>query len=464
MGAADGVWAPQRRALTVGLVATITLIAFESISVATAMPEVVGDLGGLGLYGWVFSAYMLGNLVGIVFAGRRADAAGPARPFAAGLILFSIGLLIAGFAPSMPVLVLGRLVQGLGGGAVPATAYVTIARAFPESARPRMMAVLSSAWVLPSIAGPGVAGVITETVGWRWVFLGLLPVVAVSGVIAVRALAPLGPPADANPVDHDRVVDAVRVAVGTALALAATGAGAAPGTALFVAGALIGLPALRRLLPSGTFLAATPLAAAVATRFAINFVFFGAEAFVPFTLNELRNTSTAYAGVPLTASALGWTAGAWLQERRAVAWGARRLALTGVSALALGTAGMIPVVRGLGPAAIAIAVWGVAGLGMGLVYPTISVLVLRLATPGSEGAAASSMQLADNLGFAVGTGLAGAAVAFGKSAGWEPASGVTLSFVIPLAIATFGLFAASRFPSRSIRIRDEPIEAGYGGP
>lgn len=456
------MWAPERRALTIGLVATITLVAFESISVSTAMPEVVGDLGGLALYGWVFSAYMLGNLVGIVVAGRRADAAGPAPPYAAGLALFSVGLVIAGFATSMPVLVFARLVQGLGAGAVPATAYVTIGRAFPETARPRMMAVLSSAWVVPSIAGPAVAGVITETVGWRWVFLGLLPLVAVAGVIAVRALRPLGPPPDAKPVDRRHLVDAVRIAIGTAAALGALSAPVVLALPLLVAGAVIGIAPLRRLLPEGTWVAATALAAAVAARFAINFVFFGAEAFVPFTLNELRGTSTGYAGLPLTGSALGWTAGAWLQERRSTAWGARRLACLGVSGLAIGTAAMIPVALGLGPTTFAIGAWTVAGLGMGLVYPTISVLVLRLAEPGSEGAASSSMQLADNLGFAVGTGLTGAAVAYGKSAEWAPESGVTLAFVLPLVIAAFGLFAASRFPSRNANIREEAISASYG--
>lgn len=456
------MWAPERRVLTVALVANITLIAFESISVATAMPEVADDLGGIGLYGWVFSAYMLGNLVGIVVAGRRADASGPAPPFAMGLLLFAVGLVVAGFAPSMPVLVAARLVQGLGGGAVPATAYVTIARAFPESLRPRMMAVLSSAWVMPAIAGPAVAGVITETVGWRWVFLGLLPIVAVSGTIAVRALGPLGPPPDANPVDPRGIVDAIRVAGGAALVLAAITAPSILSIPAAASGVMIGSASLRRLLPRGVMVAAGPLAAAVAARFAINFVFFGAEAFVPFTLNEIRGTSTSYAGLPLTASALGWASGAWLQARRATTWGARRLATTGACALAVGTAGMLPVANQLGPPATAIMFWGVAGLGMGLVYPTISVLVLRLADPGSEGAAASSMQLADNLGFALGTGLSGAAVALAKEAGMRDTTGVSLAFVLPLAMAGFGIFAAARFP-RTRENTQTGITVGYGG-
>src|SRR5664279_90329 len=123
-----GVWAPERRALTVGLVATITLVAFEALAVGTVMPLVARELGGLELYGWAFSGFFLGNLVGIVAAGGAIDRGGLRRPLAAGLALFGVGLLIGGLATSMPMLVLGRIVQGAGAGAVPAVAYVGIRR------------------------------------------------------------------------------------------------------------------------------------------------------------------------------------------------------------------------------------------------------------------------------------------------------------------------------------------------
>src|SRR5579859_3234949 len=124
--APGSLWAPERRPLTTGLVLTTTLIAVEALAVITIMPSVERDLGGLSLYGWVFSAFMLGSLLGTVAAGREADRAGPARPYAAGLALFAAGLVIGGAAPSMPVLVIGRLLQGIGAGAVPAVAYVAI--------------------------------------------------------------------------------------------------------------------------------------------------------------------------------------------------------------------------------------------------------------------------------------------------------------------------------------------------
>ena len=130
-GRAPGLWAPQRRALTTGLVLTITFVASEALAVVTVMPVVARDLGGLRLYGWVFSAFMLGSVAGISVAGREADRRGPAVPFIAGLVLFGAGLLVAGLAPDMSVMVAGRVLQGAGAGASPGTwqATATDARA-----------------------------------------------------------------------------------------------------------------------------------------------------------------------------------------------------------------------------------------------------------------------------------------------------------------------------------------------
>ena len=138
----------------VGLVLVITLIGFEAMAIATVMPRVSRELHGIRLYGWVFSAFLLASLLGIVLGGRLADRHGPARPFVLGLVLFSAGLVLGGLAPSMPVLVFARAVQGLGAGAIPTVIYVVIGRAYPPVLQPRMFAVLSSAWVLPALIGP----------------------------------------------------------------------------------------------------------------------------------------------------------------------------------------------------------------------------------------------------------------------------------------------------------------------
>src|SRR5919201_4774410 len=120
------LWAPEHRGTTTGLVLAITFIAAEALAVLTIMPQVERDLGGLSLYGWVFSGFMLASLLGTVAAGREADRVGPARPYLAGLALFAAGLAVAGLAPSMGVLVVGGRLQGLGAGGVPAVAFVGI--------------------------------------------------------------------------------------------------------------------------------------------------------------------------------------------------------------------------------------------------------------------------------------------------------------------------------------------------
>ena len=291
-GRAPGLWAPQRRALTTGLVLTITFVASEALAVVTIMPVVARDLGGLRLYGWVFSGFMLGSVVGIVAAGREADRRGPAVPFVAGVVLFGSGLAVAGLAPSMDVLVAGRVLQGLGAGAVPSVAYATIGRSLPDTLRARMMAVLSTAWVAPGLVGPAISAEVARLFGWRWVFLGLLPVVAVAGSIAVPALIRLGPPAAAHAREH-RLTDGLLTAAGATMLLAglslAAGSGAIlPGLALIAGGGVAGLPALRRLVPPGTLTGRPGLPATIASRGLLTFTFFGADAYVTLALTAVR--------------------------------------------------------------------------------------------------------------------------------------------------------------------------------
>ena len=137
------IWTPAYRTLTVGLVLAVTFVAFEALAVATILPVVGRHLGDLRLYGWVFSAFLLASLIGIVIAGTLADRVALGRLMLAGLALFALGLIIGGTAPTMLVLVAGRAVQGLGAGVVPAVAYVAISRCYAEESRPRMFAVLS---------------------------------------------------------------------------------------------------------------------------------------------------------------------------------------------------------------------------------------------------------------------------------------------------------------------------------
>ena len=451
-----GVWAPERRALTAGLVLTITFVASEALAVVTVMPVVAHDLGGLRLYGWVFSAFMLGNVVGIVAAGRQADRFGPARPFIAGVALFAAGLAIAGLAPSMPVLVAGRALQGIGAGAVPAIAYVSIGRSLPERLQARMMAVLSTAWVVPGLVGPAISAAVASLVGWRWVFLGLLPVVAITGSIAFPALSRLGK----QPVAPDgvalastvhRLSDGLGAAAGAGLTL--TGLSLITGAReVVVGGAVLALGiaaitvSLRRLLPAGTFVGRRGLPAVVLSRGLLTFTFFGADAYVTLTITTVRHYSPGVASIAVTGSTLAWTAGAWLQSRLSTRWEARRLVGWGVVVIVAGLAAMALVLSPATPVQVGLAAWTVAGFGIGLAYAPTTLLMLREAPQGREGWASASLNLADVLGTAIGIGLGGAAVAAAAARGWPLTAGVGIAFAIAGAGGLGLAFASRRLP------------------
>jgi MFS family permease len=438
-----GLLDPRWRGLTAGLVLNVTFVAFEALAIATIMPLVVADLGGVALYGWVFSSFLLADLVGIVVAGELADRFGPAIPFGAGLALFVIGLLMGGLAPSMPVLVAARAIQGFGAGAIPAVAYVVIGRTYPDALRPRMFAVLSTAWVVPGIAGPALAAFVADHVGWRPVFLGLVPLVIVAGSLALGALRSV--PGNPGRAARRVLLDAVRVASGTGLVLGGLQArDLLLSPALAAAGLVLGIPALRKLLPPGTFRASGALPAAVLSRGLLTFAFFAADVFVPLTVTTIRGESVLLSGIALTAGTLAWTTGAWIQERTVFRVGAAPLVRNGFLLVAVGIAAMGVVLVGAAPVWVCVPGWAIAGLGIGMAYSSIALTVLRHAPAGSEGATASSMQLADILGNALGTGLGAVAVAGAVATVGSAFLGVAVTDFIAGGLAIAGVFVASR--------------------
>jgi MFS family permease len=468
----DGVWSPRRRRLTAALVLTITLVAFESLAIATVMPVVSDDLGGLGLYGWVFSGFFLGSLLGIVLAGRAADRRGTRVPFATGLVLFAAGLIVGGAAQSMGMLVVGRVAQGMGAGVIPAVAYATVARSYPPAMRPRVFAVFSTAWVVPGLVGPAAASAIEHAVSWRAVFLALLPFVGIAAFLALPVLSDRSPaqadaaaaePADGAPrgatplagvaapteaEPDDRRRDALVLVAGVALVLGGLGAHQIALTVALVAlGAVPAAWAFVRLVPAGTITLRPGLPAAVAARGILTFAFFGTDAYVSLAVTEAHDADTWVAGLALTGATLAWTSGAWVQQRLVVRQGPRWLVRRGLAVIAVGIAGMI-VALGSVPVGATVAAWTVAGLGMGLSYAPISVTVLGTAASGQEGKASASLQLTDVLGVSLGTGLAGVFVALGDGRGWATASSLTIAFVITLMVALGGVVAAGRLPRR----------------
>jgi MFS family permease len=450
---AGGIWTPAYRPLTVGLVLAVTFVAFEALAVATILPVVGRHLGDLRLYGWVFSAFLLASLIGIVIAGTLADRVPLGRLMLVGLALFALGLIIGGTAPTMLVLVAGRAVQGLGAGVVPAVAYVAISRCYAEESRPRMFAVLSTAWVVPGLIGPGIAAGVAAAVGWRWVFLGLLPLVAAAGVLVVRALRHV--PLPANPgtaaVPYLAVLGVVAGA-GTALAALSSGVALVAAAGGIAGGALLAV-SMRRLTPPRYLSARPGLAATILSRSLLTCCFFAGDAYVPYAIVTVRHAPTTLAALALTASTLMWTAGSWVQARCIARWGPRRLVRPGECLVAIGLGAMCVALLPSVPPALAIAAWALAGAGIGTAYAPLSVTTLELAAVGEEGRATSALQLCDVLGQAIGTGVAGAIVAATSRIGHGP--GVALAFSFAIAVALTGIFVGAWLPRQLTSARSQ---------
>jgi len=448
------LWDPGYRLRLIGVVSLVTVVAVEAMAIVTIMPTVEDELGDIYLYGWAFSAFSLGHIVGTIVGGRSADRMPLLVPLMSGLTLFGAGLAVGGVAPSMWVLVAGRTLQGLGGGAVVAVAYVCVGRGFPESLRPGVFAVMSTAWVLPSLISPLAASLVADAFGWRWVFLGLIPVTAAVGVLGVRSLRDLS-----RPVDHDLVPDqahvlaVVRLAVGTGLVLAGLSTDSVWLVMLAVAvGGVVALPAFVSLTPPGTLRAARGLPAAVITRGALTFAFFAADSFISLAITDARGSTTTVAAIVLATSSFTWTAGAWIQARRAESWGPSRLVALGGACLAVGLVGYA---LSLWPA-VPLWCWGLAsatcGLGMGLAYAPLSLVTLAQADPDRQGEATSSLQMTDMLGNALGAGIGGALVTLGATLGQAEWVALAELFGVAALMAVIVAVLAPRLraPDRSV--------------
>lgn len=447
-----GLWSPARRELTLGLVLTITLVAAEALAVSAAMPIVADDLGGAELYGLVFSAFMVGSLLGIVIAGELIDRRGILFPFLVGLGLFASGLLVAGLAPNMEMLIGSRFVQGLGGGAIPPVAYVAIGRTLPDRLRPAMFAMLSTAWILPGVFGPAVGGAVAEFLHWRLVFLGLLPLVALSGWMSFDALRRIVPaePAATRRSSGARLRDALIVAIGITLVTGGLSATDPVAFATFgVPGALLTLFAFRRLVPAGTLRARRGYPSAVLLRGFLTFVFFVYDPYISLLMVDVRGWSATLAGVALTAATVSWTMGSWTQARLSRRIPNERFALLGFAVVGIGTAAATTVLLPEVPAWVIIPTFALAGYGMGLGYAQFALIVLRDVPGPEQGAVTSGLTLSDALGATLGVSVGAALVAASERLTDGPGPGIGVAMAIAVLVAAAGFVLAPRL--RSLR-------------
>ncbi|WP_407552756.1 MFS transporter [Streptomyces sp. Pv4-95] len=399
-----GVLGRTYRALTLGIISVVSLVAFEASAVNTAMPVAARALDGIGLYAFAFSAFFTASLFAMALCGEWSDRRGPLAPLFSGIAAFGAGLVIAGGAQSMGVFVAGRGVQGLGGGLVIVALYVVVGHAYPERLRPAIMASFSAAWVVPVIVGPLVAGTVAEQLGWRWVFLSIPVLILLPLAVMLPALRALprtepGPDSGARQVLGSRRCRlALAVAAGAGLLQYA---GRHPTwVALLPAavGAALLVPAIVRLLPPGTFRAARGLPSVVLMRGLAAGALVAAESFIPLMLVTQRGMSPTLAGLSLTGGGLTWALGSYVQSLPRLEPYRERLMGLGMAFLAVAVL-MVPLALADGvPVGIVAAAWTLGGFGMGLNISSGGVLLLQLSRPGEAGSNSASLQMSDALG------------------------------------------------------------------
>lgn len=464
----EGVFDRRHRALTVGAVLTVSVVAFEALALATVAPRIARDLGGVELYGWIFSAFLLAQIVGAVAAGQEADRVGVTRPFLISLALLGFGLLVGALAPGMMTLISGRVLQGLGGGGLVTCVYALINTGYPDHLRTPMLAAFSSAFILPALIGPAIAGFIAEQFTWRAVFYGLLPFLIAVGLLTATSFGSLSPArresADEGPA-RSRLPSAVMLAVGTGLLLTGLYIAAGEHLSLFglemrplVVGPLVTglgilatIPALRAVLPDGTLVARKGLPATVAAKGLLAAGFFYTETYLVLTLNEVSGYTATTAGLVVSAGSLSSTAGTWTQEtmdKREEGRKRRSRVLVGAALLAVCISTLAAVVVAFGelPLSIALASWVTAGLGMGLANTASLSVAFAHAPAGEEGAVSSSVLISDLFLPATTIGIGGTLVALGAAREGGMQTGIVLAFGLSFLLATLLLTSAFRLP------------------
>lgn len=392
----ERLWTGPHAPVVAGIFSLAFLMAFESLAVSTIMPTVADELDGLDMYALAFAMPIALGVMSMTIAGPLMDRRGPALGVRAGVGVFSMGLVVAGLAQTMPVFLIGRAVQGFGIGFVTVGLYVVIGQAFHESLRPRVFTVMTSAWLLPALIGPVLAGTTSELVGWRWVFLAV-PVLAIASVGLIwRELGRIGGD-PAVTFDRRRLWWASLVAAGVLVVSMSAQDDLRWSLCLLVVGLAVAVRYAPRLIPPGSWTWRRGLPAVVATRSLLSASYFGAETYVPLSLVEHRGVSTAEAGLLLTGAAVTWFSGSWMGANMPALASKPLRARLGIALVLVAVASSLLSLVDAVPVMVLAVLWAVGGLGMGLAAPTLSVLLLDRSAPGEQGINSAGMQTSDSV-------------------------------------------------------------------
>lgn len=423
MGATDPVPASDgimeagrpRQLLTGALLVAMSTVAFETTVVGAALPSIAGELQGFALYPWVFSGYLLTTTTTAPLYGKMSDVFGRRPLFFLGLTIFTLGTFLCGLAWNMPMLVISRLIQGVGAGAVMPLTLTVMGDIYSIQDRVRVQAITSSMWGFFSLIGPSVGALMTQYVSWRWVFWSNLPLCLLSIVflgiylkekISRRVVT----------IDY---AGAFTLTAGLVclLLVALEGGRSLPwgspemsacitaGVALLVVFGFVERRAPEPILPFAAF-RLPPVAVGNAGNVLVGLTNFVLASFVPLLVQGVRGDGATGTSAVLTPLASAWSITAIVSGRIYLALGFRMSAFLGTGTIALGCVGLAMTGTNAPLWAVALAM-GVTGIGLGL-SSTAFLYAPQVAVPWNQrGAVTSSTQFARNIAGAIGVAIGG---------------------------------------------------------
>ncbi|MDR6390211.1 MDR family MFS transporter [Paraburkholderia phenoliruptrix] len=410
----------SRPLVIASVMASMAMVAIEATIVSTAMPQIVAQLGDLHLYSWVFSSFLLAQTAITVVFGKLADLYGRKPVMLAGIAIFLVGSVLAGFAWSMPAMIAFRLIQGVGAGAIQPVTLTIVADLYPARERGKVQGYLASVWAIAAVVGPMVGGFIIRNMSWAWIFWMNVPIglASAAGFIAFLRESER----HARP-SIDFAGAALFMAAIAALMTGLTYAGdddlahaSMAGGAFVVCLVLFVLQERRAKEPMISFAlwSRRPIAACNGATVLSGMILMGSTTFLPMYVQGVLNRSPVIAGLALTMMMVGWPAGATLAAKSFHRIGLRRMLIGGSTFIPVGAVlllflapGGSPVVAGLGSL--------VMGFGMGISSVSCLMLIQEIVKMDERGSATASNLFSRNLGSTLGATLFGAVLNFGLS-------------------------------------------------
>lgn len=399
--------------VTAGIMLSLFLASMESTVVATAMPTIVGQLGGLEHYSWVFSAFMLASTTAVPLYGKLSDIYGRRKLYASAMALFLIGSVWCGLATSMTSLIFARALQGIGAGGILPLAFILIGEMFTLEQRAKMQGLFSGVWGVSSVVGPLLGGFLVDQFSWRWIFyINIVPGLLGAALVTLAWRDAHGHGQERPAIDYAGAALLTVSVVMLLLGLMGSGASSwiliAGAVALFLLLMWVERRAADPVLPLPLFrdpLFATATAHGILTGWAL----FGSVSFIPLFVQAVLGTSATQAGITLTPLLLGWVTASIIGTRLMLRVGYRRLGLIGTAAFTIGAFLMSQAGMNTSQPSL-MAFVTLMGVGMGLSVPSFLIAVQTSVNRRQLGTATSTLQFSRSMGGTLGVSVMGAAL------------------------------------------------------